>query len=99
MSILLSNPAIRTPWAGGRRILSACVRAALAGLALATLSACAGDDPAAGLTPPNPSVPQVPDTAFPSVGAPAAERAPALTPEAQQKLQKDLERLARTQGK
>lgn len=99
MSILSSNPAGRVPGASGRRILSAGVRAALAGLALATLSACASDDPAAGLAPPNPSVPQVPDTAFPSVGAPATERAPALTPEAQQKLQKDLERLSRTQGK
>lgn len=73
-------------------------RAAFAGLLLAGLSACAGEEPLAALAPPHPSVPEVPATSFPSVGTPTPDRTQPLTPEAQQKLQKDLERLSRQQA-
>lgn len=75
------------------------VGAACVALLVAGLSGCAGEEPLAGLSPPHPNVPEVPDTNFPTVGTAASDRAPPLSPEAQQKLQKDLERLARDQGK
>ena len=75
-------------------------RAAIAGVLLCGLAACAGNEGLPGLTPPHTNVREVPDNAFPTVGTTApSKRAPPLTPEAQQKLQSDLERLARTQEK
>ncbi|WP_348842209.1 hypothetical protein [Xanthobacter sp. KR7-65] len=74
-------------------------RAAGAAAALTLLAACAGGESVPGLTPPNPPVPQVPENAFPTLGAPPADRREPLTPEGQAKLQRDLERLARTQSK
>ncbi|QRG05033.1 hypothetical protein EZH22_18100 [Xanthobacter dioxanivorans] len=74
-------------------------RAVLALAVLAGLSACAGSDPLAALAPPNPQVPEVAPDQFPPVGAPPSDRAAPLTPEGQQKLQKDLERAARQQAR
>lgn len=75
------------------------LRALAAGLLVGGLAACAGSDPLAGLTPPNPQVPPVESDQFPTVGAPPSDRAAPLTPEGQQKLQKDLERAARQQAR
>lgn len=82
--------------AGGGALL----RATLAGALLCALAACAGTEGLPGLTPPQTNVREVPDNAFPTIGTTApSKRPPPLTPEAQQKLQHDLERLARTQEK
>lgn len=82
--------------AGARALL----RAAIAGVLLCGLAACAGTEGLPGLAPPQTNVREVPDNTFPTIGTTApSKRAPPLTPEAQQKLQRDLERLARTQDK
>lgn len=87
-------------FAGVRPLLRATLRATLAGALLSTLAACAGSEGLPGLTPPQTHVQEVPANAFPTVGTTAStsKRQP-LTPEAQQKLQRDLENLARTQEK
>lgn len=74
------------------------LRGAVATALLAALSACAGAEGLPGLAPPQTSVQPVPENAFPTLGAPPVDRRDPLTPEAQQKLQSDLERLARTQS-
>lgn len=67
-------------------------------LVLLALTGCSSTEGLPGLSPPHTETPVVASDQFPSVGAPPApNRAPALTPQAQQKLQSDLERLARTQ--
>ncbi|MDI4664200.1 hypothetical protein K9U40_07620 [Xanthobacter autotrophicus] len=86
---------ITPPRAGGRGLL----RAASAGLLLCALAACASEEGLPGLTPPHTNVAPVADNTFPTIGTAAASKRPPLTPEAQQKLQRDLERLAKDQGK
>ena len=74
--------------------------AGAAGIALVLLAlpGCSSMEGLPGLSPPHTETPVVASDQFPTVGAPPApNRAPALTPQAQQKLQSDLERLARTQ--
>ncbi len=83
-----------SPTARGRVVPT--LRAALLLALGASLSACAGSN-IPGLAPPQTSVPEVDATHFPTLGAPPAERRDPLTPEQQQKLQRDLERLARQQ--
>ncbi|MFG1375899.1 hypothetical protein [Xanthobacter autotrophicus] len=103
---------VATPYAGPRRPplhrprpaalagAGALLRASLAGALLCALAACAGTEGLPGLTPPQTNVREVEDNTFPTIGTTAPSmRAPPLTPEAQQKLQHDLERLARTQDK
>lgn len=85
--------------AGVRVLLSAALRATLAGALACALAACAGSEGLPGLTPPHTNVREVPDNAFPTIGTTAPSKRAPLTPEAQQKLQHDLERLARTQDK
>lgn len=69
----------------------------LAGLAaLAVLAACAGEAPVAGLAPPNPDVPQAAPDAFPTLGTTRdASRPPPLKPAERDKLEKELEALAK----
>lgn len=83
-----------SPTARGRAVPT--LRAALLLALAASLSACAGSG-IPGLAPPQTSVPEVDATHFPTLGAPPAERRDPLTTEQQQKLQHDLERLARQQ--
>lgn len=65
-------------------------------MALALLAGCAGETPIDSLVPPNPDVPQVAPDAFPTLGTTAQTgRPPPLTPEQRDKLQKDLENLAK----
>lgn len=78
-------------------------RRTLAGLALTALAAlplagCAGDEPLSGGTAAAPAAQAATPSVFPTVGTPAPKQEP-LSPEAQAKLQKELERLARTQEK
>ncbi|MCG5237450.1 hypothetical protein [Xanthobacter oligotrophicus] len=85
-----------TALAGGRALL----RATLAGALVSALAACAGSEGLPGLTPPHTNVQEVPANAFPTIGTTASStKRPPLTPEGQQKLQRDLESLARTQDK
>ncbi|MFG1374535.1 hypothetical protein V5F32_20355 [Xanthobacter oligotrophicus] len=85
-----------TALAGGRALL----RATLAGALACALAACAGSEGLPGLTPPQTHVQEVPANAFPTIGTTASStKRPPLTPEGQQKLQRDLESLARTQDK
>ncbi|WP_156922350.1 hypothetical protein [Azorhizobium doebereinerae] len=74
------------------------LRAAVLAAALA-LAGCAGDSPLAFLNPHVPDVPKVEPTAYPTLGAPDVKRMPVLTPDAQAKLQKDLETLSKDNGK
>lgn len=85
----------------GRRVpqrsISVAGAAAIALLVLA-LPGCSSTEGLPGLSPPQTDTPVVASDQFPTIGAPPApDRAPALTPQAQQKLQQDLERLARAQ--
>lgn len=90
-------PAIAPPSRTPQRSIRVAGRAGIA-LALAAVAGCAGGESLPGITPPHTDVPAVAADQFPTVGTtPAPNRAPALTPQAQQKLQQDLERLARTQ--
>lgn len=83
-----------SPMARGRAVPS--LRAALL-LALAGgLCACAGAN-IPGLSPPQTAVPEVDAAQFPTLGGPTPDRREPLTAEQQQKLQRDLERLARQQ--
>lgn len=70
----------------------------LAGVLPAGLAGCAGDEALHGFTPPQTSVPEVAEGDFPTLGTRQEPGRTPLTPEAQQKLQRDLERLARTQS-
>lgn len=81
--------------AARRRAVSP-LRAAAAGSLLLALAGCAGSN-IPGLAPPQTSVPEVDATTFPTLGAPPADRRDPLTAEQQQKLQRDLERVARQQ--
>lgn len=79
--------------------ISARGRLALAGVLLAALAGCAGHDPIASLAPPQTNVAAVPDDKFLSVGTTTApDRREPLSTEQQQKLQKDLERVAKKQA-
>ncbi|MFG1192197.1 hypothetical protein [Xanthobacter flavus] len=83
-----------SPTARGRAVPT--LRAALFLALAASLSACAGSG-IPGLAPPQTSVPEVDATHFPTLGGPQPDRREPLTTEQQQKLQRDLERLARQQ--
>ncbi|MGU3494881.1 hypothetical protein ACLBXM_12625 [Xanthobacteraceae bacterium A53D] len=73
--------------------------AAVALASTLALAGCAGDSPASFLDPHVPEVPKVDPAAFPTVGAPEVKRRATLTPDAQAKLQRDLEVLSRDKGK
>ena len=82
------------PMARGRAV--PLLRAALFLAVAVGLSACAGSN-IPGLSPPQTAVPEVDATQFPTLGGPTPDRRDPLTAEQQQKLQRDLERLARQQ--
>lgn len=72
------------------------LRAALALAVAGSLAGCAGSN-IPGLSPPQTSVPEVEPTKFPTLGGSQPDRREPLTAEQQQKLQGDLERVARQQ--
>lgn len=85
---------------GARRLAPRAGRFAAVVAAAALLAGCAAgpDSPFAVFQPRVPDLPKVDPAAYPNLSTPDVARKPTLTPEAQAKLQKDLERVSKDQG-